>query len=151
MPTIRTAGKDIDLNDDEVTVLAAELRSIGDGSERMADAGDIAARLEGPNHVSELDDHERFVILRATDHLRNMGATTPALIDLRDHIYGTAGITWIAYKLRHAGHPATDFTSYSGTYVAGDRLVTADEELCITDIDGETLQVVDWLTGRDIS
>src|SRR5205807_7297116 len=88
--------------------------------------------------------------LRATDHLRNLGATGN-LIVLRDRLQ--AGQRWIAYRLRYSdGRPQTDFTSYSAEYWAGDRLVTSNgDELHVIEADLTTapweLRVGAWRKG----
>lgn len=145
MTTICTAGKDIHLDQHDVGVLAAELRAISEGSESMRDAGAFAARLVG-NAAVGLDDHERFVVLRATDHLRNLTTATPTLIELRDHISLSGNQRWLSYTLDlHDGTQPTEFTSYSGEYITGDRLVTPfGEELRITNTAGEVLVVSPW-------
>lgn len=152
MTTIRTAGKDIALETSDGELLADELRAIATGSQPLADAHHLARRLESaPSAPIDLDDHERFLALRATDHLRSLSAGSAALRDLRDHLIDTGATRWIAYTLDFRdGRPPVDFTSYSLAYNVLDRLITgAGDPLRVVEIiDMTTLVVEEWDRSR---
>lgn len=112
--------------------------------------GRLSGRLEGSLPLFELDDNQRFALLRATDHLRNRDHGG-AVIELRDRLVNG----WTPYRLRHIRHPfdgnkvVVEFTSYSGPYKVDDRLVAAVHDVFrVVEVrkgDPEELVVEDWL------
>jgi len=79
--------------------------------------------VSGPTFTP--DDQQRAILLRATDHLRNLGHRGDVL-KIRDVLCGSGGIQPISYCLCNIkGGPAFGFTSYSLSYDVGDRLVDA--------------------------
>jgi len=73
----------------------------------------------------DLDQQWRAILLRATDHLRNLGHKEDDLIELRDML--VYGVKPVSYRFRSAkGDLAFGFTSYSGVYGVNDRLVRED-------------------------
>lgn len=78
--------------------------------------------------VFEPDARDRAILLRATEHLRNLGHRGE-LLTLRDRLIGTGNARWIAYRLRFLdARPVQEFTSYSLAYGVGDRLVTPGKD-----------------------
>ena len=74
-----------------------ELEMIADGAPRLAAAAELASRLDElavqltpTTTASEPDDRERFALLRATDHLRNL-SHEGQLIELRARLLDTTG------------------------------------------------------------
>jgi hypothetical protein len=92
------------------------------------------------------DDQQRALLLRATDHLRNLGYEGDAL-ELRGALCGNAQP--ISYRLiRGAIDPPLGFTSYSLSYDFGERLVDARRsEYRITNViygDPIAFEVEEW-------
>ena len=137
MATILTPidGRD-ELVADDVAALVDELRKIADGCPRLAAASALADRLERGGE-REPDEAERYVLLRATNHLtRSVGASRPSLISLRDRIDATAALRWIEYRLRFDDGRREDFASFTLQYEPGDRLVTrTGAELRVVDVE----------------
>ena len=80
--------------------------------------------LSGPTFT--LDDTQFALLLRATDHLRNLGRQSDVLEYFRDTLSRTGDVQPISYRLRSiTGGPPFGFMSYSGSYDVGDRLVDA--------------------------
>jgi hypothetical protein len=81
----------------------------------------VESELSGPMFTP--DDRQRAILLRAIDHLRNLGLQGDVL-KLRNKLCGERNSEPIGYRLHDIkGGPALDFTSYSDAYDVGDRLV----------------------------
>ncbi len=138
---------------DELEALRDELRKIVDGAPRLAVAAKLVDRLDSLTSAATFEPHpgERFALLRATDHLQNLGHKGE-LLTLRGRLIGTGDAGWIAYRLRFPdARPPQDFTSYSLAYEVGDRVVTpGKDELRIIGVDeGDPPELVvdDWRPG----
>ena len=145
--TVRTAGLTFRLTSADTDAITGELNAIGLGSLSVSDADAFAARFAArETEPIDLDDHERFLLLRATNHLRYGGVTGRAVTELRDHLSDTGDAGWIAYTLSHLdGRPDQAFTSYSLKYEPDDRLVAPDGgQLRVVSVDAGTLTVDDW-------
>ena len=141
-----------DIEDHELEVLRPELEMIADGAPRLAAAAELASRLDElavqltPTTTAyEPDDRERFALLRATDHLRNL-SHEGELMELRARLLDTGNAKPIGYKLRFLdARPSESFASYSLRYEADDRLVTAiGGVLRVVDANDDELVVDDW-------
>jgi len=113
----------------ELKHLLAELGKIADGTPRLAAAAELAERLDsltGPlGSVTAFAPQslERFALLRALDHLRNLGHRGD-LMTLRERILLTSGIEPITYQLRvRLEASPIAFWSFSREYELGDRIV----------------------------
>lgn len=113
----------------ELRHLGAELEKVADGAPRLAAAGELAGRLD--SLIGPLDSPtafapqtmERFALLRALDHLRNLGHQGE-LLALRERILLTSGIEPITYQLRvRLEASPIAFWSFSREYELGDRIV----------------------------
>lgn len=133
----------------ELEPLRAELDSLA--STRLGPGAEVIARqLVGPGarvDTSSATFEEFWALLRALDHLRNSGQTGAQAHRLRDSL--VAG--WVPYRLRQgAGGTETDFTSYSGMYLVGDRLVAGPdveyrvEEIVVRETEPTILVVSKW-------
>lgn len=73
------------------------------------------------------DDDQSALLLRATDHLRNLRTTTVPIEALRRRLIAALGAQPITYDLLISDeqHPPREFASYSLAYELGDRLVPA--------------------------
>jgi hypothetical protein len=122
----------LDVNLHAVKAIRDELEKIAATNPPRADVTRVLDALD--LHIVKLvpdsptytpDDRERAVLLRATDHLRNLGHRGDVL-DLRDMLCGTGAVQPIGYRLRGVtGGPPREFVSYSLPYYVGERLVDA--------------------------
>jgi hypothetical protein len=113
--------------------IRAELEKIKATNPPRADVDALLDALElhtvdlGPGCLRfEPNAQERWLLLRAVDHLRNLGHKGD-VIDLRDMLIASGDVKPITYKLHGiAGGPPIGFVSYSLEYGLRDRLVRAD-------------------------
>jgi hypothetical protein len=82
------------------------------------------AGLDENGPTFALDDQQRAILRRATDHLINLKPNDD-VIKIRDALRGPG--QWTSYSVRkiRGGRPF-DFTSYSGSYGMNDRLIDTD-------------------------
>jgi hypothetical protein len=145
-----------DVTEPELRMLIDELEKIAATAPPRPDVTKVIDELElhlgplGHAPIYEPDDRGRAILLRATDHLRNLGFRGE-ILTLRDRLIGTGGAGWVAYRLRDRSTRVTDFTSYSLEYGIGDRVVNgAGEQLRVHGLasdDPHELWVEPWRTG----
>jgi hypothetical protein len=146
-----------DVGSDEVAALREELKKIAATNPPRPDIANLLENLTlseralGPEaRRFEPSEGEAAILLRATDHLRNLGHSGE-LLRLRDRLRGGGG--WIGYRVQYLGtRPDDNFTSYSGAYEPGDRLVTlTGHEFYVVEVNHDTdpqeLVVDDWRAG----
>jgi hypothetical protein len=129
-----TLGAVTEVGTAELTELRAELEKIADGAARLAAAAGLAGRLGslvGPldsTTAFEARGLERIALLRALDHLRNLGYDGE-LMTLRGRILLTSAVEPTTYQLRPiAGGSSVGFWSFSREYEQGDRIVRNSNE-----------------------
>jgi hypothetical protein len=120
--------RDIEVDIVAVDAIRGELEKI---AATNPPRGDIEGLVEALKlHVGDLDlsgpafkpdEQQHALLLRATDHLRNLEHKGDVL-KLHDALCYPG--QWISYRIR-AGVEAFDFDSYSGSYGMNDRLVDA--------------------------
>jgi hypothetical protein len=124
-----------DVGSDELVALQVEPERIVAANPPRPDADALIEKLrvfDGPftpeRRTFEPDPEEAGLLLRATDHLRNL-RHRGELIRLRQHLY--ARRESIPYRLRFRDGRSTDFWGYSLPYQRGDRLVTLSGEALV--------------------
>lgn len=124
-----------DVGTRELKQLRAELEKIADGAPRLAVAAELAARLDSLSRPLDSttafapQSLERSALLRALDHLRNVGHEGD-LMTLRERILHTSGIEPITYQLRvRLDASPVAFWSFSREYELGDRIVRNPAEV----------------------
>jgi hypothetical protein len=149
-----TAELTTDVDETELAVLRDELEKIGDTTLRRSAVDSLLGALD--RHLGRLETAaifepnrtERALLLRATDHLRELGHRGE-LMTLRSRIAGSGGVEGISYRLSFTNaQPDQQFVSYSLAYRLEDRLVTAvGEQLRVIGVeasDPDELWVAPW-------
>jgi hypothetical protein len=148
-----------DVEQHEVEALLGELFEMGWPTGRRPDILALHSTvlehqtgLDQPRRTFQPDDQERALLLRATDHLRNLGHHGELLL-LRDRLIASGEVRWIDYRLRFLdGSSPVEFTSYSLRYAPGDRIATPSGTtgyvLAVEAGEPEVLVVGDW---RDLA
>lgn len=142
------------IDETEFVALRVELEKIAAAATRWPMVETLIVALEqwlGPIEtvpVYHPTETGRALLLRATDHLRNLGHTGE-LLTLRDRLLGTSDLKGHRHRLLFSdGQLPQDFIRYSTPYAAGDRLVNqAGDELRVTGIDTrnpDALSVEPW-------
>jgi hypothetical protein len=149
-----------DVGEDELEALHDELEKIAATNPPRRDVTTLletlashAGSLEPDAPTFEPSERDRAILLRATDHLRNL-RHRGELLTLRDRLIGTGAVRAIAYRLRFLdARPSQDFTSYSLAYGVGERLVTpAKDELQVNGVgSGDPLELIvdDWRAAEE--
>jgi hypothetical protein len=125
--------------EDEFETLRAELEKIGATEARWPMTESLLIALDlftGPNDTAPIyhpTETGRDLLVRATDHLRNLGYTGD-LLTLRNRLMLTGDRNGHKHLLHFLdGRPPALFLRYSMPYVVGDRLVSnVGEELLVT-------------------
>ena len=135
-----------ELDEDDLAALLDELEKMAASSAPRPNITDLIDALNhAGNHdsVFEPTDEQRALLLRATDHLRNLGQTGDVLT-LRDRLIGAGDVQGITYETFVHEQPPGRFTGYSLRYAAGERLVDhlglAYSVAAITDDNGIALE-----------
>ena len=127
--------RDVEVNAATVDAIRDELEKIEAANPPRPDATRLLDELKlhfikaiagldenGPTFA--LDDQQRAILRRATDHLINLKPNDD-VIKIRDALRGPGqGTSYSVRKIR-GGRPF-DFTSYSGSYGVNDRLIDTD-------------------------
>jgi hypothetical protein len=123
MPTtFRIPNIEIAIDDDDLAPLVVELDELG--KSRFGEpAAELAQQIRRDDvvDVNQVTFAQFWPLLRALDHIRNAGTSSPTTRRLRDAMVA-GGIT---YELQLADGAKATFFSYSGQYQEGDRLVAA--------------------------
>ena len=143
-----------EIADDDLAALIDEVGKIAS----TAPTADVVGLLETLTAATEREavleptDRELEILMRATDHLRNLGHAGRPVLELRDRLRRARAVEVIVYELDFAdGRPSRQFISCSLKYLGGDRLVdgTGGEHRVIAVFAaqvGPRLVVTDWGT-----
>jgi hypothetical protein len=143
-----------DVEETELAVLRDELQKIADTSMRRPAVDSLLKALDRQlgrletAAIFEPNPTERALLLRATDHLRNL-RHRGELMTLRSRIAGSGGVEGISYPLSYTNaQPDQQYVSYTTAYRLEDRLVTAvGEQLRVIGVeasDPDELWVQPW-------
>jgi hypothetical protein len=134
---------EVEVDDAGLAPLTRELGELsttrfGEPASKLAQRITLDDRID----VAAIPPEQFWSLLRALDHTRNAGTSTPRTRRLRDALVA-GGIT---YELRFADDTTATFFSYSGMYDAGDRLVAAsDPAFTVSDVvirEGEATELI---------